>query len=403
MVAGLAHVHSCGIIHRDIKPQNYLLGYGCDIKISANVKLADFGLAVPIKAVSREDQAGTTLFMAPEMINMDYWNEKVDLWSFGVTLYLFLFGKFPYTPCAVHPKEVPSFKAVASCPQPSPAFLEFVELLLAREYKRRPSAATATGMLQSLDLKAMSPSRSFSPTLHNAMLELEGGHQPKDAPTKVPRPPLTCTSSTLASNPPNEPLPCEWTPRPESALKEEKSLPSTTAQDAPWYETSLISMAQDDKLFKEVSALPRFSKSQAVTNSDKSMPKFDRKSSSVSTSASTDIGGSMDLLSFGTFPSITSSFSELSITQSSSLPRFNKSPDGTKASTTQSGDLPQFNKSPANTTAGTVSSASIAAIRESIEAADVDSDTDSEFECDMEADGAFEKPLSNKRMLHLQR
>lgn len=90
---GMRYIHSKGVIHRDLKPANILVDTDCVIKIS------DFGIS---KLMSVEEQtmtlgAGTQKFMAPEIINEDdHYNEKVDVYSFGVLLFFILSGgEFP--------------------------------------------------------------------------------------------------------------------------------------------------------------------------------------------------------------------------------------------------------------------------------------------------------------------
>ncbi|KAI7894503.1 kinase-like domain-containing protein [Mucor mucedo] len=76
---GLVFLHSKGFIHRDIKCENLLIGH------HGEIKLADFGLATSTRHVNRE-RLGTGKWMAPEVIREACYDEKVDLWSLGITL-----------------------------------------------------------------------------------------------------------------------------------------------------------------------------------------------------------------------------------------------------------------------------------------------------------------------------
>ncbi|CDS12136.1 hypothetical protein LRAMOSA04331 [Lichtheimia ramosa] len=75
----LIYLHSKGFLHRDIKCENLLLGW------NGEVKLADFGLAARL-ANGNRDRLGTTKWMAPEVIREEIYDEKIDLWSLGITV-----------------------------------------------------------------------------------------------------------------------------------------------------------------------------------------------------------------------------------------------------------------------------------------------------------------------------
>lgn len=79
----MRYVHSMNIIHRDLKPQNVLIGQDNLVRVS------DFGIS---KLMTTEEQgttfgAGTQKFMAPEILNEEKYDEKVDVYSFGVLLF----------------------------------------------------------------------------------------------------------------------------------------------------------------------------------------------------------------------------------------------------------------------------------------------------------------------------
>lgn len=95
----LAHAHARGVVHRDLKPQNILLGCG----EHEGVQLTDFGLAHALHDVdhSQRDDVGwgTPLYMAPEQFR-GYWRNYgpwTDLYALGVMAYELSTGSLPFT------------------------------------------------------------------------------------------------------------------------------------------------------------------------------------------------------------------------------------------------------------------------------------------------------------------
>ncbi|CAI7915122.1 unnamed protein product [Closterium sp. NIES-53] len=91
-VRALYYLHSNRIIHRDMKPQNILVGAG------GIIKLCDFGFAraMSCNTMVLTSIKGTPLYMAPELVQEQPYNHTVDLWSLGVILYELYVGQPPF-------------------------------------------------------------------------------------------------------------------------------------------------------------------------------------------------------------------------------------------------------------------------------------------------------------------
>lgn len=167
MLHAIASIHSVGVVHRDIKLDNYL--HNGDLPLGV-VKLCDFGLAESMDATKPQvlETHGTPPFMSPEMLCGRGYAGKTDVWSLGVVAYILFFGRFPYDPLKRTSK---AMKEAIISGHPSPSFLleppvegdcsniaadgaakaaavsggavDFVRALLARDPDARPSAQRA--------------------------------------------------------------------------------------------------------------------------------------------------------------------------------------------------------------------------------------------------------------------
>jgi len=83
------------VAHRDLKPENILLV--SKDKSNLDIKVTDFGFSCFFEPeTGLEIQLGTALYMAPEIINAQKYDEKVDIWSIGIITYMLLTGRTPY-------------------------------------------------------------------------------------------------------------------------------------------------------------------------------------------------------------------------------------------------------------------------------------------------------------------
>jgi len=187
MLSGIAHVHSVGIVHQDVKPDNFLAG-GPEGSI---IKLCDFGLAAPLPQGDSSGNGklggthGTPAFMSPEMLLGNGYDEKTDVWSFGSMCYFILFGCWAYCPKAhrvVEMKEAirtgtlgPDYQCHGRCktcvmePFDVDRFKPFLKKALQRDPDVRPTAEAALVELrEAYDCKDVDGTSFFSTTASTA-------------------------------------------------------------------------------------------------------------------------------------------------------------------------------------------------------------------------------------------
>jgi eukaryotic-like serine/threonine-protein kinase len=143
VLAGLAAAHEGGIIHRDVKPENVLLGAGNVIKV------ADFGLARAATRASHTQTGmiiGTAAYLAPEQVSRSVSDARSDVYAAGVMLFEMLTGVQPHTgesPLAVAHKHVSDAVPPPSSEVPGlpPSLDALVALATNRDPDRRPADA----------------------------------------------------------------------------------------------------------------------------------------------------------------------------------------------------------------------------------------------------------------------
>ncbi len=146
--AGLAHLHEKGWIHRDIKPDNFLL------RDDDAVRLIDFNLArKPTGGLSKlfggkmesaGKITGTHSYMSPEQIRGQAQDFRADVYGFGCMVHELFSGKPPFT--ANSPNELLQ-RHLSSKPQPltvfdkniTPEFAAYVARMMAKEPEGRPA------------------------------------------------------------------------------------------------------------------------------------------------------------------------------------------------------------------------------------------------------------------------
>lgn len=149
MCAGLAYAHEKGIVHRDVKPGNFLLAK------DGTLKLGDFGLAI-MASGSKLTAAGSTMgtfrYMAPEQIRgKPDPCPQTDLYALGVVLFEMLSGRVPFD--ADTPAETLHLHLKSPAPRVSSLALhvtkpldDLVDRLLQKRIEDRPVSAMEVGV-----------------------------------------------------------------------------------------------------------------------------------------------------------------------------------------------------------------------------------------------------------------
>ena len=129
----LNYLHSIGIVYRDIKPENILIG------ADGYIKLADFGLAKDIITDNKTTSfCGTPKYIAPETIVGVPYDQSVDWWSLGILTYQLIYHKFPF-----YSQNVDAVyrmilnKKVEFPDSASPEEIDFISILLEKDPKKR--------------------------------------------------------------------------------------------------------------------------------------------------------------------------------------------------------------------------------------------------------------------------
>ncbi len=157
IASGVHHLHSAGLVHRDLKPGNVFDDLGI-------VKVGDYGLSKFISASHRgghTESVGTFHYMAPEIGKGEYGRE-IDIYAMGIMLYELLTGEVPFDGESCHEIIVKHLTAQPDLRRIAEPYRSTIAKCLEKDPGKRFS--NVTEMMASLGMSDFAPAISRAPT-----------------------------------------------------------------------------------------------------------------------------------------------------------------------------------------------------------------------------------------------
>ncbi|WP_433305094.1 protein kinase domain-containing protein [Actinoplanes sp. CA-030573] len=153
VLSALRAAHSAGVLHRDVKPHNVLLG------VDGRVVLSDFGLAtIGEKDGGPDPRLGTPNYLAPERLGPDGSGPAADLFSLGATLYAAVEGRPPFARADTDASLRALLADPPDPPQRAGSLAGIILGLLAKDPRQRPDAAETESALRAIAEGRKAPS-----------------------------------------------------------------------------------------------------------------------------------------------------------------------------------------------------------------------------------------------------
>lgn len=206
----LAYVHGRGVVHRDVKPGNVLIGP------AERVKLADFGIARLVAQATRHTRTGhaigTAAYLAPEQVRGEEADGAADVYALGLVLLEAVTGRREYAGPAPEAAMARLHRS-PEVPDLPPAWRDLLLSMTAPDPRERPSARDVAATLRAgLAGAAPSGSAGVPDPMAAPILATPGATRPLTAPP--PLPPIPAAPGPRPTGPPPA-----WTPDADTATR----------------------------------------------------------------------------------------------------------------------------------------------------------------------------------------
>jgi len=183
MLCSVRYIHSKGIIHRDLKLENFLFS---DTGADSELKMIDFGLSKHFKFGEVQHEAvGTPYTVAPEVIRGSY-DERCDVWAIGVITYLLLSGESPFGGCGGPESLMQVRDNILKCnfmfePEDiwenvSDSAKAYIRRLLVTDVNKRPTAREVqkdSWLVEMADRETRDDDRALNPSVVKALVNFK--------------------------------------------------------------------------------------------------------------------------------------------------------------------------------------------------------------------------------------
>lgn len=133
MLRSISYLHESGIIHRDVKGDNFLMSCVDIASPDCKIALSDFGTSMRLeKGKFLKELVGTRVFWSPEVCNRKY-SFPADVWACGIITYGLLDGTFPFR----DEKQIKEY--TPHMPPVGPVCIDLVKKFLSKDTKMRPT------------------------------------------------------------------------------------------------------------------------------------------------------------------------------------------------------------------------------------------------------------------------